>query len=77
MKYTGDIKFPNWVNPKKLLIGDVSYRERDDSPEWRKMLYNGTSWIPFNLAIPQLQQKSGLRQRAMEHNQLTRKTGRY
>jgi len=77
MQFTGNIWYPIWVNQKYLIIGDVSYRRKDKESEWKKMLYNGDKWIPYNIAIPQLIQKSETRQAAMNHNQLVRRTGRY
>lgn len=77
MQSTGTLRYPKWVNQKFLIIGDIQYRRKDDKSEWNKMIFNGSKWIPYNIAIPQLKEKSRLHQEAINHNQLVRRTGRY
>ncbi len=75
MKYTGKIWYPDWVNQKYLILGDIQYRRKDDNSEWSKMIYNGNKWIPYNIAMPQLRKKSDLRHSQMNHNKMTRESG--
>jgi hypothetical protein len=66
----GILHFPKYVNPKKLVRGDISYRREDESTkDWDKYFYTGDQWLPEKVASAPLIQLSD--KRAGLHNQTT------
>jgi len=73
---TGKLFYPLWVQPKSLIIGDVSYRREDlKTTDWDKYIYTGRQWVQYAVAPPKLKKTSELRQMAQHHIKLTRETG--
>ncbi len=75
MDKRGKLYYPRWVNSKKLLIGDISFRREDIESPWHKFIYTGRQWIDFEIAPESLKQKMRLRQQAQEHVKSVRDTG--
>jgi len=76
MKPKGLLHFPQWVKPKSLLIGDISYRRKTEDSEWQKYLWTGSEWRMYDLVSAALKLKSELRHGLQKHTKLVRETGR-
>ena len=73
MARTTVIRYPQWVNGKKLLIGDVCYKKIDD--DWKKFFYTGIRWVGDSYAPDSLIEKARIRQKYMVDTETMRKTG--
>lgn len=66
-------RYPPWVNPGQVILGDVRYEQVDG--RWMKHYWTGRDWVNEKRAKPQLIAHSEKRQKHVDHVQRVRKTG--
>ena len=75
MKLKGLLHYPQWVQPKTLIVGDISYRRKTEDSEWKKYIWTGKEWRLYDFVTYALQKKSELRQGLHMQNKLQRTKG--
>ena len=66
-------KYPRWVNPRHLLIGDVQYRQEEGSEIWAKWYWTGKSWASEAVVPPLIKRKGELRANMVKDQETIRK----
>lgn len=75
MRPKGLLHFPEWVKPKALIIGDISYRRKTKDGKWLKYLWTGSQWRLYDFVTYALKKKSALRHELHKEIKLSRTKG--